>query len=124
MKKILLAEDDTFIIDIYSTKLKEAGYDVEVAQDGEEVLRKLKEKKPDLLLLDIILPLLNGWEILKQIRESKDFDNLKDLAIIILSNTSQKEDIQKGKNFKVLKYIIKSDNTPSQVVEKIKEVLK
>ena len=60
MKTILLVEDDPFVVDIYTTKLESAGFSVDVAEDGEEALRKLKEKKPDLMILDIVLPNIDG----------------------------------------------------------------
>ncbi|GAI48636.1 unnamed protein product, partial [marine sediment metagenome] len=73
MKTILLVEDDPFLIDIYTTKFKEAGFSVEVARDGEEGLRKLlsNEEKFDLLVLDIVLPQIDGWEILRKIKNQK-----------------------------------------------------
>ena len=96
MKQILLIEDDPFLIDIYSTKLKDSGFSVEVASDGEQALVKMKEKKPDLVLLDIVLPKLSGWEILRKIKGEA---NLKNLKIIILSNLGQKEEVEKGIEF-------------------------
>lgn len=120
MKTILLVEDDVFLIDIYTTKLKEVGFSVEVAQDGEECMRKIKEKSPDLLLLDIVLPSLNGWEILRQIKKD---DKLKSLKIVILSNLGEKEEIEKGINFGVSKYLVKAHYTPSEVVEEIEKIL-
>ena len=68
MKQILLIEDDPFLIDIYTTKLKEEGFSIEVATGGEEGLRKLREKKFDLLVLDIVLPKIDGWEILEKLK--------------------------------------------------------
>lgn len=121
MKKILLAEDDTFLIEIYSTKLKEAGFEVQVAKDGEEALKKLREEKPDLLLLDIVLPGIDGWEILKRV---KDDPHLEDVKVIALSNLGQKDEQEKGLKLGATKYLIKAHYTPSQVVEEIKEVLK
>jgi len=120
MKKILLAEDDPFIIDIYTTKLKQAGFEVEVVSEGDEVLKKAREKKPDLLLLDIVLPTMNGWEILRAIRESED---LKDLPVVVLSNLYQKDEVEKGLKFGVLKYLIKAHYTPSEVIEEVKKIL-
>lgn len=120
MKKILLAEDDPFIVDIYTTKLKQAGFEVEVVSEGDEVLKKVREQKPNLLLLDIVLPTMNGWEILRAIRQS---DDLKGLAVIILSNLYQKDEVEKGLKFGVLKYMIKAHYTPSEVVEEVKKVL-
>lgn len=120
MKTILLVEDDPFLIDIYAKKLKEAGFKVEVAIDGEEALKKLKEKKPDLLLLDIVLPQIDGWEILQKIKKNK---KLEDLKVVILSNLGQKEEIEKGLKLGAEKYLIKAHYTPSQVVEEVKKVL-
>lgn len=120
MKKILLAEDDPFIIDIYTTKLKQANLEVEVVNEGDEVLEKARKQKPDLLLLDIVLPTMNGWEILRAIRESED---LKDLPVVILSNLYQKDEVEKGLKFGALKYLIKAHYTPSEVVEEVKKVL-
>jgi len=120
MKQILLVEDDPFLIDIYSTKLKDSGFSVEVASDGEQAFEKVKAKKPDLVLLDIVLPKISGWEILRKIKSEADLKNLK---IIILSNLGQKEEVEKGMDLGVLKYLIKAHYTPSQVVEEIKKII-
>jgi len=68
MKNILLVEDDPFLIDIYTTKLREESFSIEVATDGKEGLKKLREKKFDLLVLDIVLPKIDGWEILEKLK--------------------------------------------------------
>lgn len=120
MKQILLIEDDPFLIDIYTTKLKDSGFLVETASDGEQALEKVKEKKPDLVLLDIVLPKISGWEILKKIKAEA---GLKDLKIMILSNLGQKEEVEKGMDLGVEKYLIKAHYTPSQVVEEIKKII-
>ena len=120
MKKILLAEDDPFIIDIYTTKLKQAGLEVEVVSEGDEVLEKARKQKPDLLLLDIVLPTMNGWEILRAIRQSED---LKELPVVILSNLYQKDEVEKGMKFGVLKYLIKAHYTPSEVIDEVKKAV-
>ncbi len=120
MKQILLIEDDPFLIDIYTTKFKESGFSVETAADGEAAIRKAKEKKPDLMILDIVLPQIDGWEVLKRIKSNPEF---KDLKVIILSNLGQKEEVKKGINLGATKYLIKAHYTPSQVVEEIKQVL-
>jgi len=121
IKTILLAEDDALLIDIYSMKLREAGFRVEIAKDGEEVLKKIKEKIPDLLLLDIVLPGISGWEILEKIRGDQSFKKLK---IVILSNLGQKNEVERGLKLGADKYLIKAHYTPSQIVKEIKEVLK
>jgi DNA-binding response OmpR family regulator len=120
MKNILLVEDDSFLIDIYTTKMKESGFSVEVASEGDEAVRRAKEEKFDLVLLDIVLPKVDGWDILRQIKaETK----LKDLKVIIISNLSQKEEVEKGMNLGAEKYLIKAHYTPSEVVKEIKDVL-
>jgi DNA-binding response OmpR family regulator len=121
MKKILLVEDDPFLIDIYKTKLKESGFSVEVADDGEDALRKVKDKKPALVVLDIVLPQIDGWEILRKIKSETKLKNLK---VIILSNLGQKEEVEKGIKMGAAKYLIKAHYTPTQVVEEIKKLLK
>jgi len=118
-KSILLVEDDPFLIDIYTTKLKESGFTVEVASDGESALRKVKEKEPPLVILDIVLPQLDGWEILRQIKSDPKLKNIK---IIILSNLGQKEEVEKGVALGAVKYLIKAHYTPSQVVEEVKQI--
>lgn len=120
MKTILLVEDDPFLIDVYSTKLKEDGFGVFVADDGEKVAEAIKECKPDLMLLDIVLPNLNGWEILRMIRKD---EATKSLKVIILSNLAEKEEVEKGINFGADKYLVKAHYTPTEVVKEIKKIL-
>ena len=121
MKSILLIEDDPFLIDIYTTKLKESGFSVEVATNGEEGIIKAKEVKPKLIVLDIVLPQIDGWEILKKIKQD---ENLKKIPVIILSNLGQKSEVEKGIKLGAVKYLIKAHFTPSEVIEEIKKVLK
>jgi len=121
MKKILLIEDDPFLIDIYTVKIKESGFEIAVAKDGEKALRALEKEKPDLLLLDIVLPRIDGWELLKKIKEKDEFKNL---LVIILSNLGQKQEVKKGLDLGAAKYLIKAHYTPTEVVEEIKKVLK
>jgi DNA-binding response OmpR family regulator len=119
-KKILLVEDDPFLIDIYKTKFKKAGFQVEVAESGDQVFPVLKEIKPDLLVLDIVLPHLDGWEIMERIKSDKDLKNLK---VIILSNLGQKNEVEKGLKMGAVKYLIKAHYTPTEIVEEIKKII-
>lgn len=121
MKKILLIEDDPFLIDIYTTKLEESGFKVEVAKDGKKGLKALKKNPPSLLLLDIVLPQMDGWEVLRRIKKE---DKFKDLPIIVLSNLGQKQEVKKGLDLGAVKYLIKAHYTPAQVIEEIKQSLK
>ena len=120
MKSILLVEDDPFLVDIYGTKLKEAGFSVQVAIDGKDVLKKVKKDMPDLLLLDIVLPNFNGWEILRKIERD---DKLKTLKVVILSNLGEKEEIEKGLKLGAARYLVKTHYTPSEVIEEVKKIL-
>jgi DNA-binding response OmpR family regulator len=120
MKSILLVEDDPFLVDLYSTKLKEEGFEVEIAISGREGLRKFKEKKPDLILLDIVLPDLDGWEVLGEI---KKLNKLNDLKIVVLSNLTEKEDVKRAQELGAARYLIKSHFTPTEVVQEIKKIL-
>jgi len=134
VKQILLVEDDPFLIDIYTTKLKRAGFKIEVASDGSDALRKLNEERFDLLVLDIVLPKIDGWEILEKIKNrssaeakvkmrTKSSSPLKDLKIVVLSNLGQKGEVEKGLKLGAIKYLIKAHYTPSQVVAEIKQLL-
>ncbi|MBU4351273.1 response regulator [Candidatus Parcubacteria bacterium] len=120
MKQILLVEDDSFLIDIYTTKFKEMGFNIDVAQDGNQALRKILENNVELVLLDIVLPHVDGWEILKKIRQE---NSLKDLKVVILSNLGQKSEVDKAFALGATKYLIKAHYTPSEVVEEIKKIL-
>ena len=121
MKSILLVEDDPFLVDIYTTKLKEAGFAVDVISDGKECLEKARETMPDLLVLDIVLPGVDGWEILREIRQD---EKLKGLKVVIISNLSQKSEVQKGIELGAVKYMIKAHYTPGEIAAEIKKILK
>lgn len=117
-KKILLIEDDPFIAEMYAIKFKNE-YDFDIAQDGEVGLKKLGEYRPDLVLLDIILPKLDGFEILQKMKTDQ---NLASIPVVLLTNLGQKENIKKGLQMGALDYIVKAHFTPSEVVEKVKKV--
>ena len=119
-KNILLVEDDEFLAELYGTKLGLDGYDVALASDGEKGLKMIKEKKPDLVLLDIILPKMDGFEVLKAVKADK---LLKNIPIILLTNLSQKDEVKKGLELGAKDYLIKAHFMPSEVVKKIKETI-
>ncbi|MCX6790570.1 MAG: response regulator [Candidatus Gribaldobacteria bacterium] len=120
MPNIILVEDDPFLIDIYKQKFESAGFGINVVKNGSKVLDALAQSKPDLLLLDIVLPEMAGWEVLEKIKAEP---NYKDLKVVILSNLGQKEEVEKGLQMGADKYLIKSQYKPSEVVEKVKEIL-
>ncbi len=122
MKKnnILIVEDDKFLRELISQKLVKDGYDISLAVDGEEGIKKIKEEKPDLVLLDLILPGIDGFEVLTQAK--KDVTTAK-IPVIILSNLGQKEDIERGLKLGAVDYMVKAHFTPGEIIEKIKKVL-
>ncbi|KPJ57575.1 hypothetical protein AMJ49_00435 [Parcubacteria bacterium DG_74_2] len=120
-KKILIVEDDKFLRELIARKLKESDFDVLEAIDGEEGLRKTKEEKPELILLDLILPGIDGFEVLSRIKEDP---NTKSIPVIILSNLGQREDVEKGLKIGAVDYLIKAHFTPSEITEKVKNALK
>src|SRR3989344_570568 len=118
--KVLIIDDDDFLLDIYSTKFRESGFEVEISKEGKDVELKAKEFKPDLILLDLVMPGIDGFEILKILKKN---DVAPKAKISILSNLDQKEDVDKGLGLGADDYIIKADFTPSEVVERAKKLL-
>lgn len=121
MKKILIIEDDKFLRELISRKLIQEGYNISEAVDGEEGIKKIKAEKPNLVLLDLILPGIDGFEVLSQKKEDPD---LSLIPVIILSNLGQKEDVEKGLKLGAVDYLIKAHFTPGEIIEKVKIVLK
>ncbi|MFA6410906.1 MAG: response regulator [Candidatus Buchananbacteria bacterium] len=119
-KTIVLVEDDEFLAELYATKLGLEGFEVSLAATGDKGLKMIKEKKPDLVLLDIILPKMDGFEILKAVRNDKE---IKNVPIILLTNLSQKDEVKKGLELGAVDYLIKAHFMPSEVVKKIKQVI-
>ena len=118
--RVLLIEDDPPMVKMYSTKLQMEGFEVEVAYDGEKGLEKTEEWKPDLVVLDLMIPKMGGMDVLKQIRANP---KTKNVPVLILSNLSQEQDVQLAKELKVKEFLVKANFTPGQVVEKIKQSL-
>jgi len=119
--KVLLAEDDPFIRDIYQVKFSQEGFEVIAVDNGIKALEKLKQVIPNIILLDIIMPYMDGMETLKNIRSNEIW---KKIPVIMLTNISEKEKISESEKYKVDGYLIKSYFTPSEVVGKVKDLLK
>lgn len=119
-KKILFVEDEERLQKIMKSSLEEAGYDVTVAADGETGFNILNEHKPDLVLLDLILPKKDGFEFLEEMRNKPE---TKDTPVIVLTNLEEKFDIEKVMSFNVRAYLVKADYKPHEIVDKIKTVL-
>lgn len=118
---ILLVEDDQMISTMYQTKFSMEGYAIEVAMDGQEGLEKVRSIKPDILLLDVILPKVDGFAILK---EMKSDPATAKIPVILLTNLGQDDDVKKGKSLGADDYFIKSNHTPAEIVQKVASMMK
>lgn len=120
-KTILLVEDDAFVSDIYQTKISSEGYEVVLAENGLEAMKKLENIIPDLILLDIVMPYMDGMETLQKIKAE---ERLKKIPIILLTNLSDKEKIEEAMGAGADDFLIKSHFTPSEVISKVNMLLK
>ena len=120
MAKILIIEDDQLINKMYSEKLSRDGYQVEVATNGKQGLERVKANPPNLVILDIMMPEMNGIEVIEAIKADV---RLEKIPIIVLSNLSEQEDIDKAKKRGVNEYLIKSDLDPEDVSMMVKKYL-
>lgn len=120
-KTVMWVEDDQFLSDIIARKLSAEGASLIYANDGEGAMKKLDEKTPDLILLDILLPGIDGYEILRRLKADP---KRKHIPVILLSNLGQRSDIDKGKELGAARFLIKAIVTLDEIVEEIKLVLK
>ncbi len=115
-KKVLLVEDDVFVSDVYSTRLSREGYQVFLMSNGRDAVSWLETNIPDIVLLDIMMPYMDGIEVLKEFRQK---DVCKDVPVIMLTNLSEKENIREALSLGANDYLIKSHFTPSEIVNKV-----
>ncbi|MBI2610531.1 response regulator [Candidatus Kaiserbacteria bacterium] len=115
-KKIMLVEDDGFMLDILANKLTKSGFEVHVAQDGEACLNALDSFKPDLVLLDIIMPQIDGFEVLRRIKDSSVW---RATPVIVLTNLGEQKEVQHAMDLGAKGYIVKANVTTKEIVEKI-----
>ena len=118
---VLIVEDDTFLSNIYKTKFEMEGFDVMTADDGEAGLAMAKSKKPQIILLDILLPKMDGFAVLKELKMDKEAQNI---PVILLTNLGQKDDVSKGLEMGAADYLIKAHFKPSETVAKVRKILK
>jgi DNA-binding response OmpR family regulator len=120
--RVLVIEDDQFLRDLLTTKLEKENFQVTTAIDGPLGLEKIKDEMPDVILLDIILPGIDGFEVLKRVRTNVNMQ-LASLPIILLSNLGQEADIEKGRALGANDYLIKSNFTIDEIIEKLRKIL-
>ncbi|OGZ18949.1 MAG: hypothetical protein A2175_01280 [Candidatus Nealsonbacteria bacterium RBG_13_42_11] len=120
MKRILFIEDESAIQKTFGEVLSQEGYEIISALDGEIGLRLAKTKKPDLILLDLILPKMNGFDVLKHLKEDQE---TKDIPVIVLTNLEGIKDVDAVLQMGAKTYLVKTQYTLEEVVEKIKKTL-
>jgi DNA-binding response OmpR family regulator len=120
MKKILFIEDESALQKTFGEILRQEGYEMISALDGEIGLRMAKSEKPDLILLDLILPKIHGFEVLKELKKD---DLTKDIPIIILTNLERVEDVQKAIELGATTYLVKANYTLEEILKKVKKAL-
>lgn len=115
-KKILLVEDEQIIIDLLQRKLMEEGYDVSVAKNGEEGVEMMQGDKPDLVLLDIVMPKMGGLEVMEEMQKNPD---LKRIPVIVVSNSGQPVELDRAKRLGAKDWLIKTEFDPQEVIDKV-----
>jgi two-component system alkaline phosphatase synthesis response regulator PhoP len=118
MKKILIIEDEKILSDLLQKKLTNEGYAVLTAADGEEGVKQIKENKPNLILLDILMPKKGGFEVMRDMAEDPE---IKDIPVIIISNSGQPVELEKAKKMGAKDCLVKAEFNPQEVIEKVRE---
>lgn len=120
-KKILIVEDDEMLAEIYKKKFENQGYDLLIVRDGKEAVMQAKKKKPDLILLDLIMPEMDGFEALAALKGDEETKNIK---VVITSNVSQEGEKKKAFDLGAADFLVKADFELNKLAEKIKGYLK
>lgn len=119
---VLLVEDDVFLANIYKTKFTMEGFNVIHTDNGESAITEANKKKPDIILLDVLLPKKDGFAVLTDLKQESS--EVKGIPVILLTNLGQKDDVEKGLEMGAEDYLIKAHFKPSEVVDKVKKILK
>lgn len=118
MKNILIVEDEDFLSRVLKDNLAAEGYRTRVARDGEQALEFLRQEKPDLIILDLVLPLRSGFDVLQELKKDT---TRKDVPVIVLSNLGGSADVRRALDLGANAYMVKSDNTILEVIDAIKK---
>lgn len=120
MPKVLLVEDDEMLHGMYTQKFKNQGYEVVSAYNGADGVKLAETEHPDIILLDVIMPKMDGFVALKKIRKG---ETTSKIPVVLLTNLGQEEDVRKGRELGANDYFIKANHTPQEVVDKVKVLL-
>ena len=115
-KKILIVEDEEIMINLLQRKLDREGFNISIARDGEEGLKVMREKPPDLVLLDIIMPKMGGFEVMEEMQKDKE---LKKIPVIVISNSGQPVELDRAQRLGAKDWLIKTEFDPQEVVDKV-----
>jgi CheY-like chemotaxis protein len=115
-KKILIIEDEEIMLNLLQKKLTKEDYEVSVARDGDEGIRVMKEVKPDLILLDIIMPKMGGFEVMEEMNKDEE---LKKIPVIIISNSGQPVELDRAQKLGAKDWLIKTEFDPQEVIDKV-----
>lgn len=118
--RVVLIEDEVPLVEMYSVKFKQDGFDLKVAVNGVQGLALAKKELPSVVLLDVILPGLDGFAVLQELKADP---TTKDIPVLLLTNLGQDADMEKGKRLGAADYLVKANLTPGQVVEKVHALL-
>ena len=119
-RKVLIVEDDKFLLRAYTTRMKKEGFEILEANDGNEAMEQVKNNTPDVILLDIIMPNKDGFAFLEELRADEEH---KDIPVFIISNLGQAADIQRAKDLGIEDYFVKADIAIADVVEVVENFL-
>lgn len=120
-EKILLIEDDSLVVRMYQVKFEASGYEIFIAFNGRQGVEMAREKKPNLILLDILMPEMDGFKALENLKNDPE---TRPIPVVILTNIGEEKSVEKGLSLGAIDYLIKAKLTPLQVVKKVKEILK
>ena len=119
-KNLLIVEDDTFLAQAYAMAFEGSEVVVSIAKDGVEALEKMRQVHPDAIVLDLLLPKLDGFGVLVEMKKD---DKLASIPVLIASNLGQQSDIDRGKTLGAVDYIVKSSTSMGDVTTKVKKIL-
>ncbi len=119
-KKLLIIDDDEFLLDIYQHKLTKEGYEVSISTNAESAFELMQKNKPDLIILDLIMPGMSGFDVLEQL---KTMPNLSIIPVIVLTNLGQEEDKKHCLELGVKEYFVKTSTSLEEVMKKIEELI-
>ena len=119
-RRILIVEDDKFLLNAYRVKLQKSGFEIKIAMDGEEAIEALKGYTPDLILLDLILPKKDGFAVLEELKTNENWGKI---PVLIASNLGQKEDLDRGMALGAKDFVVKTDLSLDDLVKKINSFL-